>query len=1091
MRIAGIKSILLVVVAILVVISAYFYIQDKHLRVHSDMAILLAQLQELDTRIDRDVLRISSFQLDQYDSLVETNKEVLVALGKLKNGGLGDKEDGVLQAEIQKYDRAVELKMALVERIKSRISVIKNSLRYIPILLEKLEKLDDVYAAEGARVFNYLLQYEKFKGRVARSDLDAMVKSFASREVESGVQQIGENLTVHFNAVLSGYDRISELYQVINDAGTREHFEELYLRHSSLQEKEVINSRRSSLIFLVVIVFLLMGLWIMLSRLDKARHLAEQSSTRLHDAVASLPEAFALFDADNRLVLSNEHFMEFYPWLRGKQRDGLTLDSFYEENAQHLMGFSLSGEKLSLEDLNTMGGSYYIEHRGNERWYLASNNETDEGGMVCLRSDITEAKKAEADLRKLSRALEQSPASVVITDTEGTIEYVNPKFEQASGYSAAEAIGQNPRMLKGGERSEEDYEELWQTLSEGKEWRGLFHNKRKDGSMYWESASISPIRGSNGEITHYVGVKEDVTERKKAEEQLRMNATVFDTTAEGIMVTDPTGRIKTVNAAFTKITGYEAEEVVGRTPKVLSSGRHDEKFYEDMWKALTQYGNWSGEIWDRRKDGTVYPEWLSIAAIRNDRGEINEYVAIFSDITQRKQSEEQILYQANYDVLTGLPNRTLLMDRLVQTILSARRDDWTFGLMFVDLDRFKIVNDSFGHVTGDELLQAVAERLKGTVRDVDTVARFGGDEFVVLVHGITVADDAMVVANKIIHAISEPFELDNRSVNIGASVGITLFPWDVSDQENIMEVANTLLSNADMAMYQAKSSGRSRYRFFQSSMQEQIKEHLALEQDLRRALENDEFYLEYQPIHEAYEGEIVAVEALLRWQHPERGIIMPGEFISLAEETGLIGPIGEWVFFNACRQVSEWHQREELFTRLTLNLSTRQRGLGFNSAKLARILGETGLPATALTLEITENLLLEESSEAIDWLNSFKDCGIKLSIDDFGTGYSSLGYLKRFPVDTLKIDRSFVMGLPDDTGDASLVTAIAAMADSLGIDIVAEGVETEAQWRFLRDIGCDHMQGYYFSKPVSPEEIERVYGRESKVAEPVSTSDQA
>ena len=1089
MKRPGIKSILLVVLAIFIAISIFFYVQERHLREHTAMTVLLIQLQELDTRLDRDVLRITSFQLDQYDSLVVTNKEVLAALAELKNTSLGGSEDHVLQGGIVNYERAMLLKMALVEQIKSRISVIKNSLRYIPVLLDTLEKEDPGNALLGARIFNFLLQYDKFKGRIIRADIDKMVESFSLVEVKDDARAAHVDLTVHFRAVLSGFDRLADLRQQLIESGVRENYENLYLQHAVLQGKEVIDSRRSSLVLLIVILLLLGGLWYMLSRLERERRLVEQSSGRLHDAVASLPEAFALFGADNRLVLSNHKFAKFYPWLSEQLNSELTLETLNEENFLRMKVFNLSGNRLSPDEVVALGNSYYIERDQEDRWYLASNTATEEGGVVCLRSDISEAKQAEAELRKLSRALEQSPASVVITDINGTIEYVNPKFEQASGYTAEEAVGKNPRMLKGGERTEDDYKSLWQTLTAGKEWRGVFHNKRKDGSMYWEAASISPIRGDDGKITHYVGVKEDVTDRKLAEEQLRMNATVFDTTAEGIMVTDPTGRIKTVNAAFTKITGFEPEDVIGRTPKVLSSGRHDEKFYDDMWKALTQYGNWTGEIWNRRKDGTVFPEWLSIAAIRNDKGEINEYVAIFSDITQRKQNEEQILYQANYDLLTGLPNRTLLMDRLVQTILGARRENWSFALMFVDLDRFKIVNDSFGHVTGDELLQSVAERLRQSVRDVDTVARFGGDEFVVLVHGINVADDAMIVANKIIRTLSKPFELANRVVNIGASVGITLFPYDVADPENIMDVANALLSNADMAMYQAKSAGRSRYRFFQNSMQEQIKEHLALEQDLRRALENDELFLQYQPIHEAYEGEIVAVEALVRWRHPDRGLIMPGEFIGLAEETGLIGPIGEWVFRTACQQVSDWRRDEVLYTGLTLNLSTRQRGLGFNAEKLAQILEDTELPPDSLTLEITENLLLEESTEAISWLNSFKEYGVKLSIDDFGTGYSSLGYLKRFPVDTLKIDRSFVTGLPDDTGDASLVTAIAAMADSLGIDIVAEGVETEAQWLYLKDIGCDHMQGYYFSKPVSPEQIEEKYGRSGQVAEPVSTSD--
>lgn len=499
-----------------------------------------------------------------------------------------------------------------------------------------------------------------------------------------------------------------------------------------------------------------------------------------------------------------------------------------------------------------------------------------------------------------------------------------------------------------------------------------------------------------------------------------------------------------------------------------------------MWESLHDVEKWSGEIWNRRKNGSVFPEWLSIAAIRDESGEINEYVAIYSDITQRKQDEEQILYQANYDVLTGLPNRTLLFDRLLQSIASARREKLKFALMFLDLDRFKAVNDLYGHVAGDELLQLVGSKLKTLMREEDTVARFGGDEFVVLLHGIHQAEDAALVAEKIIASLSEPFKLTERTVSIGVTIGITFFPEDADSSGSLLDEANSLLGNADMAMYHAKSGGRSHFQFFQQGMQIRVKEHLALEQDLLNALENEELLLFYQPIHEAKTGELAGVEALVRWQHPQRGLISPTVFVSLAEETGLIGPIGEWAFIEACKQVSEWRRESILGLGLSVNLSSRQRGLGFTAEKLGSILESSGLPAEAMTLEITENLLMEGSAISVDWLTEFRKLGVRLAIDDFGTGYSSLSYLKRFPVNALKVDRSFIRDLPGDKADESLIAAIVAMADSLGIQVVAEGVENDAQFECVKKIGCDYMQGYLFGKPMRAEDILSRYGADSR-----------
>jgi diguanylate cyclase (GGDEF)-like protein/PAS domain S-box-containing protein len=530
------------------------------------------------------------------------------------------------------------------------------------------------------------------------------------------------------------------------------------------------------------------------------------------------------------------------------------------------------------------------------------------------------------------------------------------------------------------------------------------------------------------------------------------------------MVTDADNMIKTVNPAFTRITGYSAEEVIGQSPSILSSGRHDEEFYEALWDSVLHKRYWSGEIWNRRKDGSVFPEWLSIAAIPDEDGIAKEYVAVFSDISKHKENEEQIRYQANYDALTGLPNRSLLSDRLVQAIGSAQREQWRLAILFVDLDQFKMVNDTFGHVMGDELLQLVAERINDCVRESDTVARFGGDEFIILLQDVSDMDAVASIATKVIDRITKVFILYEREIYIGASVGITIFPDDAVN-------ADSLLRNADMAMYQAKERGRNNYQFFTASMQQRTLERQQLELDLRLAVQRGELEIYYQPVVDAVSERVVSVEALLRWNHPHRGIIYPGVFIPLAEDSGMIGPIGEWVIKGACQQLSEWHNAGYSDLRMAVNLSSRQRELGLEAVYLSQVLQETGLVPEMLTMEITESLLLRDTEEAVTWLTSFKLLGVNLSVDDFGTGYSSLSYLKRFPVDILKIDRSFISGLPGDVDDVSLVKTIVAMANSLNLGLIAEGVETAEQAEFLVQIGCANLQGYYYSKPMSAKAI--------------------
>lgn len=557
-------------------------------------------------------------------------------------------------------------------------------------------------------------------------------------------------------------------------------------------------------------------------------------------------------------------------------------------------------------------------------------------------------------------------------------------------------------------------------------------------------------------------VVRDITKRKHAEEGLRVASTVFNTTTEGIMVSDAENRIRAINPAFSKITGYEPEEVIGENPSKLSSGRHEADFYERMWASIGSKGFWEGEIWNRRKNGETYPEWLTITVIRDEDGHINEYVGVFTDITKRKQDEEQILRQANYDSLTGLPSRSLFFDRLKTTLAEARRDSAMVALLFIDLDHFKVVNDTMGHVVGDRLLQLAADRLSACVRESDTVARFGGDEFTVILREVTKAEDAAVVAEKIIESLSESFILDGRDTFIGASVGITIYPYDADD-------VTTMLRNADMAMYQAKDLGRNAFHFYTPEMNTTALQRMVMEGALRRAVENEEFVLHYQPVIETASGRVVAAEALVRWEDPEAGLMMPDRFIGIAEETGLIAPVGEWVLTEALRQTKEWHDAGFSDLGIAVNLSNKQIKRGLDRQKVEGIIASTGFDPSKLTLEITETLVMEDTEHNTAWMQELREMGIRFSIDDFGTGYSSLSYLKRLPADSIKVDRTFIKDLFEKGGEKPLVEAIIAMAHSLELKVTAEGVEDARHVEFLEGLSCDYLQGFYFSKPLTPE----------------------
>jgi diguanylate cyclase (GGDEF)-like protein/PAS domain S-box-containing protein len=553
-------------------------------------------------------------------------------------------------------------------------------------------------------------------------------------------------------------------------------------------------------------------------------------------------------------------------------------------------------------------------------------------------------------------------------------------------------------------------------------------------------------------------------ERMDEESRRRLWSMVFASTNEAILITDRNNNILTVNAGFTRMTGYTEEEVVGKNPRLLSANTQPREFYAAMWLQISETGSWAGEVTDKRKNGSTYPKWLNISVVRDTEGKVSNYVGIFQDISERKATEERLTFLSNHDTLTGLPNRQLLLDRLQGAITLARRNHESVTLMFLDLDNFKWVNDSLGHASGDQLLIAVATRLKETVRASDTVARLGGDEFVVLLTHPESDLEIAHIAAKIIQAVARPLDLSGHEFHVTTSMGIGIYPNDGDD-------AATLLKHADTAMYVAKSAGKNQFRYFDAEMNRHALERTELEQDLRQALKHNEFELFYQPKLHVTSNAVFSAEALIRWRHPRLGLVPPDKFIPLAEETSLIIEIGEWVIREACKQLITWQSQGLGMQSVAVNLSAIQLESDSFVDLVESILRETGIPTKAIEFELTESMVLRNPERSMVTLKRLHELGIDLALDDFGTGYSSLSYLKRLPVDTIKIDRSFVEGVPEQADDSQIVRMICALAKSVRLRIVAEGIETPAQRDFLIEQGCDYLQGYLISKPLPAEEF--------------------
>ncbi len=570
--------------------------------------------------------------------------------------------------------------------------------------------------------------------------------------------------------------------------------------------------------------------------------------------------------------------------------------------------------------------------------------------------------------------------------------------------------------------------------------------------------------GEDGRPVRVIGTSQDVTSQQEMISKMLLLASAVQYSGEAILMTDADNRIVEVNPAFTQLTGYEASEVIGRNPSFLSAGRTTRAEYAQLWSSLAEHDFWQGEIWDRRKDGAVYPKWMSISVIRDDDGGVRYYVAHFTDISSERAAEERLHHIAHHDVLTGLFNRFSLKGHLDQALAAARRDASKVALLFIDLDRFKVINDTLGHHIGDLLLIEVARRLESCVRDSDVVARLGGDEFVIMLTGITQSSVVATVAEKLVFNIGCSYQIEGFDLYTSPSIGIAIYPTDGPDGE-------TLMKNADAAMYHAKMAGRNNFQFFDQKMNDAAVDRLKIENSLRQALANQEFRLHYQPVIDVVSGRVRGLEALVRWQHPEQGLLSPVRFIGVAEETGLIQPLGEWVIWEACRQLAEFKAAGLSDFRMAINISAVQMRNGNLPLLVRGVIEAYELDPEDLMFEITESVAMEQPTETVRILDLLNAMGVSIAIDDFGTGYSSLSYLHMFPISHLKLDRSFVEEIGNGTDGSVICDATIGLAHSLGLRVVAEGVETQAQFDYLRQLRCDMVQGYLFSRPLSASEV--------------------
>nr|WP_232106550.1 EAL domain-containing protein [Pseudomonas mendocina] len=818
------------------------------------------------------------------------------------------------------------------------------------------------------------------------------------------------------------------------------------------------------------------------------------------EVVRSVPDLLYVHDMQSRQVLFSNHSLgQQLGYSKAElraMREDFWVQVLHPDDAEYYWRIrnlqKVVGDGVLLESVLR-----WRHRNGQWHWFsireqaLARDDRGRVSRLIGVAKDITEQIERNQSLRDSEqryRLLAESISDVIFsTDSALSLNYVSPSVEPVLGYTvnwmmanSFYGLAANPQQLDGlnllldrirdalGER-----DRLNRLRDELPDQLFVFDCLRADGHKIPVELRLVLMWDENGRFEGILGVGRDISQQRRAEKDLRMAATVFEHSTAAILVTDPAGYIVQVNKAFSRVSGYSAGQVLDQLPGMLTADRQQATHMQYILGQLNQRGSWEGEVWLKRKGGENFPAWVGITAVHDEEGDLVSYVCFFSDISERKASEQRIHRLAYYDALTHLPNRTLFQDRLHSALQHAERHSEWVVLMFLDLDRFKPINDSLGHAAGDRMLKDVAVRLSACVDGDDTVARMGGDEFTLLLQPRATREGALNraihVAEQILSSLARPFVLEGREFFVTASIGIALAPQDGNELSQLMK-------NADTAMYHAKERGKNNFQFYQADMNASALERLELESDLRHAQEQGQFVLHYQPQFSGDGRRLTGVEALLRWNHPSRGLVPPDDFIPVLEELGLVVQVGEWVLEESCRQLKAWHEEKIRIPKISVNLSARQFGEGDLTARIATILERTGVAPACLEVELTESILMRDVSSAMQTLNELKRLGLCIAVDDFGTGYSSLNYLKQFPIDVLKIDRSFVDGLPDGEQDAQIARAIIAMAHSLNMMVIAEGVESHAQLEFLREHGCDEVQGYLLGRPMHARQFSVEFG---------------
>jgi diguanylate cyclase (GGDEF)-like protein/PAS domain S-box-containing protein len=795
-------------------------------------------------------------------------------------------------------------------------------------------------------------------------------------------------------------------------------------------------------------------------RLRRTVAASRASDLRFELLTASSFDGVALIE-DGRIIACNDPLLAMLGYARGELVGTPIAEAVAAEDRDRafaeVLGSDESPRELTM--LRKDGGRIQVEGRG--RTHRGDGRPL----HIALLRDITERMRAERALRREAQKnlalLRSASDGIHVLDADGNLVEASDSFCDMLGYARDEIIGMHVSRWDARMGADEIAELMRQQFAQRTRTQFETRHRRKDGATIDVEISGHPLELDGRPVLF--NSSRDITGRKAAEEELRIAAIAFDSQV-GMIVTNAKGVIVRVNRAFTQLTGYDADEAIGRTPALLKSGRNDRAFYEQMWRRLAQTGYWQGEMWNRRKGGQVYVEWLTISAVKTPEGVTTHYVGTFSEITKNKEAEAEIHRLAYYDPLTHLPNRRLLHEQVRRVLAGSGRSHQHGALLFLDLDHFKNLNDTRGHTVGDQLLVETARRIQASVREDDTVARLGGDEFVVMIEGLSAqrqeaAVQARNVGEKLRESLARPYELVGRAFHCPASIGVTLF----RGHEDSVE---TLLKHADLAMYQAKAAGRNALRFFDPAMQIALDRRSALEADLRLAVERGQFQLHFQPQVDRI-GRVIGAEALLRWIHPERGNVMPGEFIALAEETDLILSIGQWVIEAACAQIRSWADGAATRDlRLAANVSARQFRQPDFTDRVRDALARAGADPRRLKFELTESVVINNVADTIERMQTLKTLGVGFAMDDFGTGFSSLSYLKRLPLDQLKIDSAFVRDLASDANDAAIVQTIITMGKTLGLEVIAEGVETPAQLQRLSEFGCVAYQGYLFARPM-------------------------